>query len=165
MEFKNEQIMRAPIERVREMYWDPAFLPRKYSELGLKDIEVVSQNKTDKESQVTCSFKMKPSIQLPKVAQKFIGGRDWLPVTQTDTWDMQTQTGRLDIVIHPLKPVTIRCDMKLEQHPEGAVNRMSWKVECSVPLVGGQLAKILADDIQRKFADDCAVTNRILETY
>ncbi|WP_022976998.1 DUF2505 domain-containing protein [Nevskia ramosa] len=165
MEFSNEQVMPAPLERVEKMYWDLAFVPRKYRELGLQDIEVVSQKKEGRELQICCNFKMKPSIELPKIAQKFVRGGEALAVTQTDTWDMQTRTGRLDIVIHAFKTVTIRCDMKLEAHPQGAVNRMRWKIESSMPLIGGTIAKILAQDIQSKFKDDAAAANRVLKDY
>lgn len=165
MEFSNEQVMPAPLERVEKMYWDLAFVPRKYRELGLQDVEVVSEKKEGRELQICCNFKMKPSIELPKVAQKFVRGGEALAVTQTDTWDMQTRTGRLDIVIHAFKTVTIRCDMKLEAHPQGAVNRMRWKIESSMPLIGGTIAKILAQDIQSKFKDDAAAANWILKDY
>lgn len=165
MEFTNEQIMTAPIERVEKMYWDHEYCPRKYRELGLRDIEVVSKKKDGRDYHITCNFKMKPSIELPKLAQKFVGGADWLAVTQTDSWDLQTRKGRLDIKIHAFDSVTIRVDMTLEPHPQGAVNRMRWKIESSLPLVGGTLAKILAQDIQSKFAEDCAAANRILKDY
>lgn len=166
MEFTNEQIMFAPIERVEKMYWDHSYCPRKYRELGLKDVEVISKKNDGRDYHISCRFKMKPSIEVPKIAQKFVGGSDWLSVLQTDSWDLQTRTGRLDIVIEALKSfTTIRCDMRLEPHPQGAVNRMRWTVESSVPLIGGALAKFLAQDIQSKFADDCAAANRILQDY
>lgn len=165
MQYSCEHVLPAPIERVEQMYWDPAYAPRKYRELGLKDIEVAAQKKDGREFQIRCNFKMKPSIELPKVAQRFVPGGEALVVTQTDTWDLQARTGRLDIVIHAFESVTIRCDMKLEPHPQGAVNRMRWTIESSMPLIGGTLAKILAQDIQSKFADDCAVANRILQDY
>lgn len=164
MQFNNEQVLPAPLARVEQMYWDPAFAPRKYRELGLADIEVVSHKKDAPQFQVCCRFKMKPSIELPKLAQKFVRGGDLIAVTQTDTWDMQTRSGRLDIVLHAFESVTIVCDMTLAEHPQGAVNRMRWTVESSIPLVGGTLAKILAQDIQSKFADDHAATCRILQS-
>ena len=166
MDFSNEQIMTAPMARVEAMYWDPQYCPRKYRELGLRDVEVIAQSKTDAECQIVCRFKMKPSLEVPKVAQKFIGGSDWLSVTQTDRWNLRTRKGQLHIVIDALKAfTTINVDMSLEPHPQGAVNRMRWSVECSIPLVGGALARFLAQDIQSKFADDCAAANRILQDY
>ena len=165
MEFSNEQIMKAPLAKVETMYWDLDFVARKYRELGLRDVEVVSQHKDAGSTKVCCNFKMKPSIELPKVAQKFVSGGEWLAVTQTDSWDIKTRTGRLDIVIHAFKTVTIRCDMKLEAHLQGAINRMRWKIDSSMPLIGGTIAKILAQDIQSKFEDDCAAANRILASY
>ena len=166
MDFNNEQIMTAPIERVEAMYWNHEYCPRKYRELGLRDVAVISQSKSGDDIRIACSFKMKPSIEVPKMAQKFIGGSDWLNVTQTDSWNTRTRKGRLDIVIEPMKSfTTIYAEMSLEPHPQGAANRMRWTIECSIPLIGGTLAKFLAQDIQSKFADDCAVANRILKDY
>ncbi|HET7798408.1 MAG TPA: DUF2505 family protein, partial [Nevskia sp.] len=80
--------------------------------------------------------------------------------------DLKARTGRLDVVIDAFKGfATIRCDMKLEAHPEGAINRMRWTIECAVPLIGGTLAKFLAQDIQSKTAEDGALANRLLAGY
>ncbi|HSW12231.1 MAG TPA: DUF2505 domain-containing protein [Solimonas sp.] len=164
MEFTADQVLFAPIERVEKMYWDHAYCPRKYRELGLKDVEVVSASPGPK-YHITCRFKMKPSIEVPKFAQKFVGIGDWLNVIQTDSWTPATRKGRLDIAIDAFKSVKIHADMSLEPHPQGAVNRMRFNIECSIPLIGGQLAKFLAQDIQSKFADDCAAANKILQDY
>ena len=52
--------------------------------------------------------------------------------------------------------------MKLETTPQGSVNRMRWTVECSLPLVGGTLAKFIAQDIQSKSEEDGRVAQRLL---
>ena len=166
MEFTAEHILRAPLDKVLTMYSDPAYAPRKYQELGLRDIEVVRTSKDASRFQIAVRYKRKASIEVPKMAQKFVGGSEWLQAQQTDTWDLKARTGRLDVVIDAFKGfATIRCDMKLDAHPEGAINRMRWTVECAVPLIGGTLAKFLAQDLQRKTEEDGALANRLLAGY
>lgn len=163
MEFICEHPFNAPVDQVLAMYRDPEYIPSKYRELGLRDIEVVSRTADDKHFEVVCRFKRKSSIDVPKMAQKFVGGADWVPAQQSDRWDIASRTGRLDVIIEPLKSITrIRCEMKLEATPNGSVNRMRWTVECSLPLVGGTLAKFIAQDIQSKSEEDGRVAQRLL---
>lgn len=163
MEFTCEHHFNATVDQVLAMYRDPDYIPSKYRELGLRDIEIVSRTADDQHFQVVCRFKRKSSIEVPKMAQKFIGSSDWVPAQQTDRWDIASRSGRLDVVIEPLKSITsIRCEMKLEATPAGAVNRMRWSVDCSVPLVGGTMAKFIAQDIQRKSEQDGLVAQRLL---
>lgn len=165
MQFTNEHVFPARIERVEAMYWDPSFCPRKYRQLGLREVEVISKRKTSRDFHIQCRFRMKPSLELPAFTQQFIGRRDWLSVSQTDVWDIPSRTGRLDIVLESLESVSIRCDMQLLAHPQGTVNRMLWNVDCALPLIGEALANFLAEDIQSKFDDDFAVTYHILSDY
>lgn len=163
MEFICEHPFNAPVDQVLAMYRDPEYIPSKYRELGLRDIEVVSRTADEKHFHVICRFKRKSSIDVPKMAQKFVGSADWVPAQQSDRWDIASRTGRLDVIIEPLKSITtIRCDMKLEATPNGSVNRMRWTVECSLPLVGGTLAKFIAQDIQSKSEEDGRVAQRLL---
>lgn len=163
MEFICEHHFNAPVDQVLAMYRDPEYIPSKYRELGLRDIEVVSRSADEQHFEVVCRFKRKSTIEVPKVAQKFVGSADWVPAQQTDRWDLASRTGRLDVIIEPLKSITsIRCEMKLEATPKGSVNRMRWTVDCSVPLLGGTLAKFIAQDIQGKSEQDGAVAQRLL---
>lgn len=166
MDFTVEHILSAPPERVLEMYTDARYAPAKYRELGLRNVQVVSSRKDEREFQIACRYQRKASIELPKVAQKLVGGAEWLDASQTDTWSIVARTGRLDIVIEAFKSImTIKAEMKLEAHPQGAINRMRWTVDCSLPLVGGSLAKVLSTDIQQKAAQDGEMAQRLLARY
>ena len=163
MEFTCEHHFKATVDQVLAMYRDPEYIPSKYRELGLRDIEIASRTADDQHFQVVCRFKRKSSIEVPKMAQKFIGSADWVQAQQTDRWDIASRSGRLDVVIEPLKSITsIRCQMQLEATPTGSVNRMRWTVDCSVPLIGGTLAKFIGQDIQRKSEQDGLVAQQLL---
>lgn len=163
MEFTCEHVFDAPVDRLMAMYADPDYIPTKYRELGLRDIEVVSRRHDAHGFELCCRFRQRASIEVPKLAQKFVGGAEWMLAEQTDRWDFASRTGRLDVVIEPFKAFAkIHCLMTVEAHPRGAVNRMRWTVECAVPLIGGTLAKFIAQDIERKSALDGDMARQLL---
>lgn len=163
MQFYDEHIYDAPLARIEGMYFDTQFVPRKYRELGLQDVKVVSQQPAPNH-EVTCTLKMEPSIKVPGALKKVLGD-GLIDVEWTDRWDTQTNKGELIIKLKQFASVSMHCDMSLEAHPQGTVNKMHWRVECSVPVVGGMLAKYLGEDIRKKSADDLAASKRILQDY
>ena len=166
MKFTDEHVFEQPLDVVRKAYFDPEFAPKKYAALGLQDIKVTAQGKTGDESFVTCRFKMLPTINVPGFAQKFIKQDKPVGVQQTDRWNTTTNTGSLLVELAGMTSVTsLECQMTLEKHSKGTVNRMSWSVECKVPLIGGKLAKLLAEDIQQKSEADRQATAEILKSY
>lgn len=165
MKFIDEHIYDAPLPAVERMYFDVGFCPRKYAQLGLEAVEVLSSSDEPDAFHVDCSFIMRPSLPLPGFIRKFLPGGERIRVRQIDRWNTRTRLGELDIRLHGLEPVTIHSAMSLEEHPRGAINRMSWTVHCNVPLVGGKLADFLGKDIQRKSSHDLEVSTAILQDY
>ena len=165
MKFSDEHIYDAPVATIHKMFFDPGFVPKKYAELGYSDIEVIDSNKDEQNFHVTCRFKMLPTIQIPKFAQKFVRSDQPVEVVQTDRWDMSTNRGALEVDVKSLPGMTMHCDMELTEHPRGAVNRMQWTVKSSIPLVGKKLEQIMADDIQSKSAVDLDISKKLLQDY
>ncbi len=165
MTFTDEHIYAAPLALVERMYFDTAFCPRKYAALGLEDIEVLDSSAAPEDFFVDCRFMMQPSLPLPGFIRKLLPGGERISVNQIDRWNTLTRVGSLDIRLHGLESVRIHSSMRLEEHPQGAVNRMDWTVECAVPLIGGKLANFLGRDIQHKSAHDLEISTAILEDY
>lgn len=165
MKFTDEHIYDAPLATVEKMYFDTGFCPRKYAELGLENIEIVSSSDAPATFHVSCRFLMEPTLTLPGFIRKILPGGERIAVQQSDHWNTLTRKGYLDIQLLALDPVHIHCDMSLEEHPRGAVNRMNWTVECKVPLLGGKLADFLGKDIQQKSAHDLEASKAILQDY
>lgn len=164
MQFTDEHIYDAPVAVIRQMYYDTAFVPRKYRELGMRDLQVVETNGDAKDFFVCCNFVLEPSIAVPGFAKKLIGDGS-IPVTWTDRWNTTTDKGSLEIVTHKFDSISLHADMSLEEHPRGAVNRFVWTVNCSMPLIGNKVAAYLAKDIQKKSAEDLAASVKILKDY
>jgi len=166
MKFRFDHAFEAPIERVLAMYTDAAYIPAKYAVMGLREVSVVRRDQDEAHLDVTHRFLEQASITIPAMARKLIGDSDWFYVAQTERWHFASLTGELIVDIEPFKQFTsIRCDMKLLATASGCVNQMHWDVTCSVPLLGGTLAKFLADDIQRKTQRDGDVARQLLASH
>ncbi len=166
MKFTEEHRFDFPLEVVQKAYFDPAFAPRKYAELGLADIQVMDSSSDANESSVVVRFKMLPTVKLPGFAQKFVPQDKPVGVQQTDHWDKTTNRGTLDVELAGMSSMTtLHCNMELVADGEQTVNKMNWTVEAKVPLVGSKLAKVLAEDIQQKSEADRQATATILADY
>ena len=55
--------------------------------------------------------------------------------------------------------------MELVDDGDGCSNELSWNISCSIPLVGGKVEKLIAQDIQSKAASDLAQTRAMLANY
>ena len=165
MKFVEEHIYDAPLSTIEKMYFDTAFCPRKYEELGLENVQVLGSSDDPEQFFVDCSFIMHPTLPVPGFLQKLLPGGQQMNVRQIDRWNTKTRKGELDIRLQGLDMVSIHAAMSLEEHPRGAINIMNWTIACKVPLVGNKIANFLGKDIQSKAAQDHAVSLNILEDY
>ena len=99
---------------------------------------------------------------VPDFAKKFLGATN--VVTQTDAWDLEKRTGRLEAEIKGV-PVRVAADMKLADEGAGAANSLKWSLDCGIPFVGGKLEQLVASDIQSKAKGDLAQSREILKSY
>lgn len=164
MQFQDNHIYDESLSRIEAMYFDAEFCPRKYAELGLADIRVLSAGHDGHEFHVSCHFLMEPSLPLPGFARKFLGG-GVVAVTQTDRWNTATRQGQLEFHLEKHPIIKIAAQMSLEEHERGTINRMDWTVECKVPVVGGKLAELLAKDIQSKSAADLDASVQVMNRH
>lgn len=163
MKFEDQHVLDKPADVVMRMYTDRKFFERKYKETGSWDIEVLEHEKSDAKFRIKCRYTTKSSNNnLPAFAQKVLG--ESATVVQQDVWDVHSRTGRLEIEIKGA-PVKIVADMTLKDAAKGAVNAMQWNISCGIPLIGGKLEKLVADDIKSKSANDARVSRNILADY
>ncbi len=151
-----------PIETVLQMYTDRSYFERKYRDSGAWDVEVLEYEKTDKRFRIKCRFSMKSDAPLPDFAKKFIG--ESVSVVQQDAWDIEKRTGRIDTEIKGA-PVKVFTEMQLKSAGQGCANHLVWNVSCGIPLIGGKLEKVLAEDLQAKSRTDYQASLKILRDY
>ena len=162
MNFEEKHSFDRPVETVSKMYFDRAFFERKYREQGAWDVEVLEHHRDDRTFRIKCRFTMKSDAPIPDFARKFVA--DSISIVQQDSWDMQKLTGRIDTELKGM-PVKIFADMTLSPDGQGCVNRLKWNVACNIPLIGGKLEKIIAEDLQIKSKKDQQVSKSILQDY
>lgn len=162
MKFDDKHSYDKPAANVLKMYSDRKFFERKYQELGVKNLEVLECTSTDAQFRIKCRFAIKNDAPLPDFAKKFMATDNI--VTQTDTWDLKSRTGRLDVEIKGV-PAKVSCEMALKDEGKGAANHFKWNISCGIPFVGGKLEQVLSDDIRSKSARDLSISKKILNDY
>jgi hypothetical protein len=162
MQFNDKHSFDKPAASVLKMFSDRAYFERKYRELGYRDIEVLEHALDARRFRITVRYTAPNSAPVPDFAKKFLGQTN--SVTQSDTWDLEKRTGRLEAEIRGV-PVKVSADMKLADAGAGSANTLKWTVSCGIPLLGGKLEQLVAGDIQAKGKADLAKSREILAGY
>ncbi|QHS09573.1 DUF2505 domain-containing protein [Sinimarinibacterium sp. NLF-5-8] len=162
MKLEQKHVLNKPADNVIQMYTDRAFFERKYQMLGFTNIQVLEHEKTGDTFRIKVSYTTQTNAPIPEIAKKFVPSE--AQITQTDSWDIRTRKGQLQVDIKGT-PVKAVCDMALTDSGSGAVNTHHWNISCGIPLVGGKIEKIVAQDIEAKSGNDVRVTNEILQDY
>lgn len=162
MKFDDKHTFDKPAASVMTMFSDRDYFERKYKALGFTDIHVLEHDKSGDKFRIKVRYTATNDVALPEFAKKFIPSA--MVVTQQDAWDLKRMTGRIDVEIRGT-PVKVACDMSLKNEAKGSANYLKWTVTCGIPLVGGKLEQLTADDIKAKAGNDVATTRRILADY
>jgi hypothetical protein len=162
MQFTDKHSYSKNSDTVMKMYSDRAFFERKYKDSGYWDIKVLEHEKNGDRFRIKCQYTMKSSAPVPGFAKKFLP--ETATVVQEDSWDCKTKKGRLNIEMKGL-PAKITCDMTLKDEGGGAANHFKWDVSVKIPLVGGKIEDLIAQDIRAKSKGDLEVSRKILESY
>ena len=162
MQFTDKHSFDKPAATVLKMFSDKAYFERKYKELGFKGVTVLEHTADAKKFRIKVRYLAPNSAPLPDFAKKFLGETN--EITQSDTWDLEKKTGRIEAEIKGV-PVKISADMKLADEGAGSANTLKWSLSCGIPLLGGKIEQLTADDIRAKAGNDVATTRKILESY
>jgi hypothetical protein len=160
--FADKHAFDRPAATVLKMFSDKAYFEKKYQALGYRNIEVLEHKADAKRFRIKVRYSAPNSAPVPDFAKKFLGETN--TVTQSDTWDLEKKTGRLEAEIKGV-PVKVAADMKLVDEGSGSANTLKWSLDCGIPFVGGKLEQIVAADIQSKAKGDLAKSREILKGY
>lgn len=163
MQFEVEHSFDRPMADVLRMFTDRSYFERKIPLTGSRDMSVQRCEKTGDRFEIRYSFKSSAEVQLPDIAKKFLSGGD-VTVKQSDAWDAKSGKGRIDIDLGGL-PVSVGCEMQVRPRGNGCVNTLKWTIKVSVPLIGGKLERVIADDLERKMKRDFEVSTQLLKDY
>ena len=162
MQFNDKHSFDKPAASVIKMFADKAYLERKYKDLGFRNIEVLEHSVDAKKFRIKVRYSAPNSAPLPDFAKKFLGETN--VITQTDSWDIEKKTGRLDAEIRGV-PVKVYADMTLKDEGAGSANTLKWNLNCGIPFIGGKLEEVVAGDIKAKSKGDMAKSREILKSY
>jgi hypothetical protein len=162
MQFNDKHSFDKPAATVLKMFSDRAYFEKKYRALGYQNVEVLEHKADAKKFRIKVRYTAPNSAPVPDFAKRFLGETN--VVTQTDAWDLDRKTGRLEAEIRGV-PVRVAADMKLVDEGSGAANTLKWSLDCGIPFVGGKLEQLVAADIQSKAKGDLAQSREILKSY
>lgn len=159
MTFDEQHRFDHPAAEVLRLFTDRGYFERKWRELGFTDVEVLEHEADAAHFRIKVRYGTRNTVPLPEFARKLVPGV--VTVTQTDSWDRKRMTGRIQTEIKGA-PVKVACEMTLKDTAQGAVNQLRWSIGCGIPLLGGRIEKLAAEDVRAKSAADLAITRRIL---
>lgn len=162
MQFTDKHSFDKPAATVLKMFSDRAYFERKYQELGFANIEVLECTNDGKKFRIKARYSAPLDVPLPDFARKFLAANN--VITQSDTWDLEKKTGRLEAEIRGV-PVKVAADMKLADEGAGSTNTLKWDLSCGIPFIGGKLEQFVGGDIQAKGKADSAKSREILKGY
>ncbi|MDF1629096.1 MAG: DUF2505 domain-containing protein [Alcanivoracaceae bacterium] len=162
MQFKEQNRYPFPLDAVLKTFANEDYFLAKYQLAGAKQIELIESTKQDGRSRITIRRIVDLDVDIPAFARKFVPHT--ITVTQTDSWDSATKTGRLDIDFKGM-PAEVKCDMTLTDQGGETVLDLNFSVKINVPLVGEKLAAVVAEDLKQKFRSDSTQAQKLMGEF
>ena len=145
-----EQKYNAPIEQVFALLTDPKWLEARCLALGELSAKVKIKKST---KGVSVSMTRRAKRELPALVAKVLPSESDLQFEETWTPAEGGYDGMLtmDIVGQPVK---MKAEFTLESAGKGCIYRIEHETKCSIPLVGGAVAKFALGQVQAGCADE-----------
>ncbi|WP_139984303.1 DUF2505 domain-containing protein [Nocardioides litoris] len=146
MEFRHELAYDAPPDEVYAMLADPAFREKVCAAQGVvsADVRLAPRGADAAEGFDLEVEQVQDTAGLPAIAKKIAG--DTTQVTVVEAWSSRTG-GTLEIVA-PGKPTSARGTVALASSPGGTTHVVELQIKVRVPLVGGKLEQLMADNVK-----------------
>ena len=142
MRFSHELTYDAPPEEVYAMLADPSFRERVSLAREVVSFDVTL---TPTDSGFTLvNDQIQPTAGLPSFAKKFAG--ETTKAIQREEWSDHSE-GALTIET-PGKPTSMTGTITLSPSGTGTVERVELEIKAKVPLIGGKLESLMADQIR-----------------
>ncbi|MEM7613226.1 MAG: DUF2505 domain-containing protein [Pseudomonadota bacterium] len=142
-------------------FTDEAALLAKHKALGSRDIVIHRCQVSPEKAEV--DFSREVPAEVPSMFKRFI--QPWNAVRQTEHWQHNSvgYHAALSLDIKGV-PAAITGTLHIEPVDDGCINHIVLTIECSIPLVGGKLAKFIADDAKRQMRDEYEYLSALLAT-
>ncbi|MDM4772520.1 DUF2505 domain-containing protein [Solimonas sp. SE-A11] len=162
MQFSYKQTFAKDNATVLKMFCDPAYHKALQEALGAMNFRQVDHSDDGTRFMIKVSYEVKSSAPLPGFAKKVLG--ETTTVTQTERWDRSSKKG--EVIVEPKGlPGKIRCSTSLAESGGSSTKTFDWEVSVKIPLVGGKLEDLIAEDIRGKNPVDAKASQKLLEKY
>jgi hypothetical protein len=150
----------APVSTVYPTLVDEAFLRARLNEIGGKDAALLEHTRSGDE----VAFTLRQGVEaarLPGAVRSIIGGD--LVVERTERWrpDGERYAATTRVTINGV-PGEIRGQSRLGDHRDGSLLVVRAEVRVSIPLVGGKLEKVVAEQVGKLLATEAEFAEKWL---
>jgi uncharacterized protein YndB with AHSA1/START domain len=142
MRFSHELPYDAPPEEVYAMLADPSFRERVSLAREVKSFDVTLTPTGSGFSLV--NDQVQPTAGLPSFAKKFAG--ETTKAIQREEWP--DHSGGTLTIETPGKPTSMTGTITLSPAGDGTVERVELDIKAKVPLIGGKLESLMADQVR-----------------
>ncbi len=147
-----------PIGAVKRAYGQRNFFLKRYAELGYSNVQLRDDG-GDGERSYRIAFRAAQKVDLPAFAAKILGETQQLE--QEEHWNLAAGTGR--IVTKPRSaPISIQADVRMVAAGDATRLEMDWEVKAKLPLIGGKIESLAADEIRARMPRDAELSNRLI---
>ncbi len=150
MQFNTIHAYQHPADEVFAALTDFEAVKSKYEAVGQSEVQLVRRDHGDDGSVTMVTTRVVP-LELPGFAKKVLSPKQH--VTQTDVWSGPDSKGRRSgtfVVEAKGAPVRLHGTLRLVRRgAKGCTNTTDVTVECRVPLIGGKIADLVANDTRR----------------
>lgn len=145
MRFRHELVYDAPPDAVFAMLADRAFREKVCAAQGVvsHDITLTRTSGPDGDGFTLVNDQVQDTAGLPSIAKKVVG--DTTRAVVEETWS--SPTGGTVSVTAPGKPTSATGTVRLEARGAGTAEVVDLEVKVRVPVVGGRLEALMADNI------------------
>jgi hypothetical protein len=147
---------------VIKAFTDKDFHLNKCDALGSTGVELLEHEADPDNFFVKIRRQMPVEVDVPRALRSLVPST--VTIAHKDAWNASTKTGFIEIELSGL-PVELSCDASLRDEGDECVYRYVWHIKAKVPLVGGKLEKLLANDMDEKIPKETAASIPLLDAY
>jgi hypothetical protein len=154
--FEHRASFPAPVDTVYSILVDEAFLAARLRDIGGKGAALLNHITTDDGA----AYKLRQGVdanRLPSAVKSILNGD--LIVEREEQWRGHESSGRATI---SGVPAEIRSRGRLTRQGESAELLVSAEVKVSIPLIGGKIEKIVAEQVTRLLAAEAEYAEKWL---
>jgi hypothetical protein len=138
-------------------FTDREFQERKLAALG--GGEVIDYQFDGRQYHLRSRRRVSLEVQAPAFIAKALG--KGMAVLYDDRWDIPRRCGSVGFEF-PGIPVQVGCSTQLRDNAQGCEMSFDWEIKAKVPVVGGQVEKLLVSDLELKLGKEVEVMRRLM---